>query len=840
MSHINDADFSPSLRGYNGVGVFRFWVQKVLPQVYDDSMSYYELLNKVVNTLNLLIEDVTNAEDNITDLHTAYNKLQQYVNDYFHSLDVQEEINNKLDAMVSDGTLNELLLPYFNAYKAEINAIVAQQNANISNTMTTQNNRITVLEGRMDSFTKLPDGSTTGDAELQDIRVGADGTVYPTAGDAVRGQVTNLKTALNFTELGVDIPFLAVGSINTDTHAYDPSVKFRVSTSRIVVLNDTVIFRKRLTETGYEALINIYDSTGTYINSVRLSASAKDENYEYFIIKKYTPFCIMLRRSPESSAAADIQEFAQHFEMVRMPDAERYEYPVTKVTGKYYTQSQTAYDSAATTYASSSIVEVTPIVKNRVKFDVTIRTMVNSGMLAVALYDKNHGLLYSVVGNSASQTVVVSTKDYPETYYFKASFLNSINAESNFDVSVASVTDLSVDVSDIETVKNEFDALFVSYTNIFDRSASKESGYLSNGVVQSGAGETYDYIQIDSHGLYISNCIPTAVYGQNYNQSIAFYNDQKQYVGNSTITIVEDPGNNNAIGTFLIPSNATYIRVTVGSTTATRDDKMIVFGAELPPMYIPTGTTTLATETLESAIKGNVLSGKTALFDGDSICDDYTDKSDNGAYAGRISVENNLIIHNYGVGGGTITKGTSASHYIVESIDTMYADHPDADYIILEGGTNDADIIGNIINNPDLPDFGSFNLTDYSGNYDDTTFCGAVEKLFYKAINYWPGKKIGFVIAMKMGKTNYGYTAATNNRRAYFKAIMEICDKWGIPYINLWDGCYMNPSLEVCYDDTKTSEQNIAAGKMYMDGQHPAPKGYDYIAPMIGAWMKTL
>ena len=57
---------------------------------------------------------------------------------------------------------------------------------------------ITQLSSRMDSFTHLEEGSTTGDAELIDARVGYDGTTYQSAGSAIRGQVGDLKEDLDY------------------------------------------------------------------------------------------------------------------------------------------------------------------------------------------------------------------------------------------------------------------------------------------------------------------------------------------------------------------------------------------------------------------------------------------------------------------------------------------------------------------------------------------------------------------------------------------------------------------------------------------------------------------
>lgn len=78
------------------------------------------------------------------------------------------------------------------ASEAAVNGVSTQLTTRMSAIETEQS----VQSARMDTFTSLPEGSTSGNAELADIRVGSDGTTYDTAGNAVRGQISGLKSDL--------------------------------------------------------------------------------------------------------------------------------------------------------------------------------------------------------------------------------------------------------------------------------------------------------------------------------------------------------------------------------------------------------------------------------------------------------------------------------------------------------------------------------------------------------------------------------------------------------------------------------------------------------------------
>ena len=92
---------------------FKSWLASNIPAVYDNTMTYYEELCALIKYLqDIVVPAVNENASAVTTISNAVEQLQKYVDDYFKNLDVQEEINNKLDEMAEDGTLQEIMADY--------------------------------------------------------------------------------------------------------------------------------------------------------------------------------------------------------------------------------------------------------------------------------------------------------------------------------------------------------------------------------------------------------------------------------------------------------------------------------------------------------------------------------------------------------------------------------------------------------------------------------------------------------------------------------------------------------------------------------------------------------
>lgn len=84
-----------------------------IPTSYKDSLDYYETLLWLIKYLEeTIIPTVNNNGEAVSELQRLYIELKDFVENYFANLDVQQEINNKLDEMVEDGTFETIVASY--------------------------------------------------------------------------------------------------------------------------------------------------------------------------------------------------------------------------------------------------------------------------------------------------------------------------------------------------------------------------------------------------------------------------------------------------------------------------------------------------------------------------------------------------------------------------------------------------------------------------------------------------------------------------------------------------------------------------------------------------------
>ena len=168
---------------------------------------------------------------------------------------------------------------------------------------------------------------------------------------------------------------------------------------------------------------------------------------------------------------------------------------------------------------------------------------------------------------------------------------------------------------------------------------------------------------------------------------------------------------------------------------------------------------------------------------------------------------------NKGVSGATITRREGVACIL----DSVLNSTETGDYIILEGGTNDAG---------GFQEFGEI-TTGYTAALNETTFCGAVESLLKNSLIKWHDKKICFILT-----TN---TYRRPNQKTYFDTIKQICEKWSVPYLDLFTKGRLNTNIEIMKNSYTSDWQGNH------DGLHPNEQGYKlFYVNQITEFLKTL
>ena len=123
MFHGHFRDWGHPAPDYDTRHPFRFWVQKTLPQLYDDSLTYYELLNRVVWYINQMLNTLKAYDCRFAELMGVYNELERYVNQYFDAIDVPRIVKAVLDDMAATGKLSEIVIGNIKNFSIDVRKI---------------------------------------------------------------------------------------------------------------------------------------------------------------------------------------------------------------------------------------------------------------------------------------------------------------------------------------------------------------------------------------------------------------------------------------------------------------------------------------------------------------------------------------------------------------------------------------------------------------------------------------------------------------------------------------------------------------------------------------------
>ena len=368
-----------------------------LPTSFVDSMTYYECLAWLVNYIqNTVIPAVNNNAEAVEELQTAFTTLKNYVDNYFDNLDVQTEINNKLDEMAESGELTTLIGNYCQPILDQQNARITSLSDEISENYSELRNLIDAVTAgsplvasstaEMTDTTRVYVNTTDGKwyyydgdsweigGTYQSTAIGA-GTINYTMFDAETSKLLNYRSVSYTTTEGKYIT--TSGSVGTaNNYFYTSPIELKAG--------ETVVFYGNAT--GSVSMISEYDD-GSYKSIVPFDTIGY---YSYTAEKDMN--IVISGRIPDFSKLAVFTIFDKNLEKDYL-SAKYIKYD-TSITDNAYVHYQTGVVYTHSNYQATDYITVVPnaviVINGKPNL---VATQDSSGC---AFYDKNQVFISGV------------------------------------------------------------------------------------------------------------------------------------------------------------------------------------------------------------------------------------------------------------------------------------------------------------------------------------------------------------------------------------------------------------------------------------------------------------
>lgn len=216
-----------------------------------------------------------------------------------------------------------------------------------------------------------------------------------------------------------------------------------------------------------------------------------------------------------------------------------------------------------------------------------------------------------------------------------------------------------------------------------------------------------------------------------------------------------------------------------------------------------------------------LLAEKNILMSGDSIISGYS--------TNIITNFTGATVTKVGVSSATVSTGKGENRLINQLIkDRLNNPNAEYDVVFLFGGINDARCetpIGQL-------------STD--GTYDINTFIGALEELIEYAKREYPNSEIAYLIPYKTTYAEEKYGGLIDHRDDYTNAIIAVCEKWDVPYLDMYNSDMitgvLNGTRKITTTDISVGYNNLA----HFDGLHLNYSGYYYMSVFVSQMAEKL